>query len=185
MSKIQWTPTFIKTYHSGNIGEGGSGGYDIYNWRFIFDGSYARSKNDHIRGVYIFIRDVLIFIPYVDIDKISEINRMGDGHTEKRYHITMLRKDSPCMCYKCKCYGKFDWISKLTGHATHSLKDFKRDESHILIYKDMSKQFAQVKLKEGETYCPKCHGTGVSLDARQTIFKGMRGLRKNLTRIDI
>ena len=163
---------------------------NIKNWRFMIEGNYYRNPSDPrstdcVRGVYMLICNILLFIPYIDIDKINKINKMGDGYREKQFYTRLTWYDTPCMCSKCRCHGKFDWINKATAYTSDEPDAFERDERHVLIYKNMSNQFSQIVLYEGESYCPKCHGTGVSLDARQRVFKGMKGLRKNLVRLDI
>ena len=94
----------------------------------------------------------------------------------------------PPACPKCWGRGKMDWIEMAMDtpfskkHVTGNPEMYERDTTSLLIYPDKHDTivFSRTVLKEGEEYCPYCHGSGVDLDGRYIVFKGMPALRKLL-----
>lgn len=182
MAFIYWHSNSLVTHSKFR----GGGNFDIYNWILLKNGSHSidpKVPNSHMRGVYVMLINELLFVPHQTISDIHEMNSKGKEYRQEQFYFLVRYLMRPSLCLKCRGHGKFDWISKNTGHAK-PVHMFERDKRYILEYRESNTiQFARPVLHASEEYCPLCYGTTVSLDARQRMFKGMKGLRDYLTSI--
>jgi hypothetical protein len=179
MAKLYYTSDILdRKSHRANIVK------DIYNWRYIKNTSYTYKPNyshyDNTDLGVIVRLDYTIFVPYLEIEKIHEINRNNSREDKINQFFTNYSISSP-LCAKCWGSGKRDWIEKARNEPTPRL--FKRDPSVVLTYPGYEKNivFARALLEKGEEYCPICHGTGVLLNASYSVFKGMANLKRLLS----
>jgi len=161
------------------------GPFNIYHWRFIKRGKYLRSDGSEVDGLILKTHQT-IFIPgLTSIEDIHSLNRTYDREERlEQYHIVYWIMDPP-NCTTCWGKGKLDWIemaTKVNLVLPHYKYWYTRDPTSILVYPGLEDTiiFGRTQLKEGEQYCPSCHGCGMDLNAGYTVFKGMMRLRNSL-----
>lgn len=154
--------------------------FDILNWRFLKNGKYIQGR-DIVEGVYLISRQA-IFLPHIVIEDIHSINRENGPDEKVEQFYIGYGGVWPNICFKCWGKGKLDWLQKATGVLGPIPNvEFIRDRTTILIYPgDDNIIFGRPVLEEGESYCEACRGTGVEVNARYNMFKGMLGIRKKL-----
>lgn len=163
------------------------GPFNIYHWRFIKRGKYVRAGGSEVDGLIVKANQT-IFIPHLtSIEDIHAINRNYDREERvEQFHTEYWVMDPP-NCLTCWGKGKLDWIEMATGLITETpgklvKVQYERDPTSILVYPGLEDTiiFGRTQLKEGEQYCPSCHGCGIDLRANYVVFKGMNGIRKSL-----
>jgi hypothetical protein len=173
---------------------------DISNWRAIkksigFTGS-PKGGWDHCETSILILNERTI-MAWLTVNQILEFDSLAQNHVENEVRFSTSGGIAPGYCYDCGGAGKVDWVQKamqpdpnLMGMFTENTNRFDRDLDHFLLYDVRDGQltnqviFARTLLKDAEYHCERCSGTGIILDGRLTIFKGMPGIRKRLVLTD-
>jgi len=167
----------------------------IENWRFMRECMYYHGDAGSTLGTAIILPDRMIKIMGYTPTMIRDII-LNDEVVNNAIYSTAYRLH-PGWCNKCWGAGKLDWIDTAVQsprrHPTDEHKyarHFVRERRTVLFYEDQSmvggydfsSLFAHVKIEDFriETICKHCHGTGIHLDGRRTLFQGMVGLRRRL-----
>ena len=172
MAKIYYKNRFIQPNKYTNWST------DIYNWRYIKDETITQDNGNIIFGVIIHLNHAL-FLPYLEIDNVHYLNR-AHGKEERVEQFYIEYGTDTLLCEKCWGKGKLDWVENARDER-NDYKVFIRDPSSAMIYPKYTRIiFARALLDEGEDYCPNCLGTGLILDGRHKLFKGMTDMRNRL-----
>jgi hypothetical protein len=165
---------------------------DITDWRYMTSCVYLYGESSSTGGSRIIITDGMIdvmgYSPGMLLEAMERDEDIDNVVFSHNYGLL------PGWCRRCGGEGKLDWISlamatKRERHYGNTYaKLFKRDKKRILLYLDSTSSrgyrnghfFASTITKGGETICKHCSGTGLNLDARHSIFRGMGGLRDRL-----
>lgn len=162
--------------------------FDIYNWRILREGRIyiTRFKREET-GVFISAQHHMRFLPHMTIKEVLHLNEKNDRDVSfEQFHISCKGvKESITYCAKCHGVGKFDWIQRIAPERRllwkNAPRHFIRDESKYYLYPGFDNYiFAKAKLNPEDTYCEECQGFGILLDARYSIYRGMKGIKQKL-----